>query len=245
MRIPTLSCLLLISCFAGSAALASDWHDAIRTNQLDMLRALYPARAQIDEANEHGKTALMAAAAAGDAALLEDLLAAGADPAASNNLGGTVLMYAVGGGNRTVVERLLATGIPLDGQASNGWSAVMMAAAKNQGELVNLLGAAGADPNTPDIYGWTPLMRAVYENHESATLALLRMPGLDAGQLNRNDQNALHLAVIAGHADMVEILLDHGLEQIVDVNEHSPQSIARELERSDLLDLLTESEPTR
>jgi ankyrin repeat protein len=182
----------------------------------------------------------MAAAAAGDDALFDILLAEGANPAATNNLGGSVLMYAIGGGSRPTVERLLDAGVPVDGQASNGWTAMMMAAAKDQGEFVRLLGQAGADPNTPDIYGWTPLMRAAYENNRAAIQALLRLDGLDAETLNRNDQNALHLAVIAGHADMVEMLLQHDVKQTLDINQNSPQSIARELGRDDLLELLTQ-----
>jgi len=233
--------LALLISLLSSSAVADDWASAIRMNEIDTIRSLYPKRVDIDEPNEHGKTALMAAAAAGDLALFEALLAAGADPAAENHLGGTVLIYATGSGNRQVVNRLVAESLPLDSQASNGWSAVMMAAAKNEGALITLLCEAGASPNTPDIYGWTPLMRAVYENNTAAAEALLAAPGLDVDLLNRNDQNALHLAVIGGHAGMVEALLDHGVEQIEDANAHSPQSIARELGRDDLLQLLAEA----
>lgn len=118
----------------------------------------------------------------------------------------------------------------------------MMAAAKNEGRMVALLGRAGANPNTEDIYGWTPLMRAVYENNQSAASALLSLSGIEANRLNRNEQNALHLAVIAGHTNMVEMLLAHDIEQTIDANQHSPQTIARELGRDDLLNLLMDQE---
>lgn len=231
----------MISVLSANAA-ADDWASAIRMNELETIRTLYPDKAEIDDPNEHGKTALMAAAAAGDLALFEELLAAGADPSAKNHLGGTVLIYAAGSGNEEIVNRLLSEKVDLDSQASNGWSAVMMAAAKNEGALITLLCQAGASPNTPDIYSWTPLMRAVFENNASAAYALLAAPGIDADLLNRNQQNALHLAVIGGHANMVEALLDHGVEQIVDANAHSPQSIARELGRDDLLQLLAKTD---
>ncbi|MEE4638770.1 MAG: ankyrin repeat domain-containing protein [Wenzhouxiangella sp.] len=237
MRSAILAGLLLISGILA-ADQPTDWHDAIRINEIDTLRKLLPQRADVDEANEHGKTALMAAAAAGDAELLEQLLAAGADPKATNNLDGTVLMYAVGSGDRQIVERLLAARVGVDGQASNGWSAIMMAAAKDFGDLVGLLAAAGANPNLPDIYGWSPLMRAAYEGHQAAVEALLARPELDLDQRNRNGQNALHLAVIAGRAEMVERLLASGLPQVNDVNGHTPHSIATELDRDDLLEIL-------
>ncbi|NDY95064.1 ankyrin repeat domain-containing protein [Wenzhouxiangella limi] len=238
----TFAGLLLVGCIVATDTAAGSWEDAIRTNELDAIRSLYPERSDVDQANEHGKTALMAAAAAGDAQLVEELLAAGADPTASNKLDGTVLMYAVGGGDRQIVERLLTAGVGLDGQASNGWSALMMAAAKDLGELITLLAGAGADPNLPDIYGWTPLMRASYEGHRAAAEALLERPELDLDHRNRNGQNALHLAVIAGRAGMVERLLASGLPQASDVNGHTPQSIASELGRDDLLQMLQDAE---
>jgi ankyrin repeat protein len=233
--------VLMIS-WVSTNAVADDWASAIRMNEIETIRTLYPDRVEIDHPNEHGKTALMAAAAAGDLDLFEELLAAGADPSAENHLGGTVLIYAAGSGNEEIVNRLLSENVDLDSRASNGWSAVMMAAAKNEGALITLLCEAGASPNTPDIYSWTPLMRAVYENNKSAADALLAAPGIDVDLLNRNQQNALHLAVIGGHASMVEALLEHGVEQIVDANAHSPQSIARELGRDDLLRLLEKTD---
>jgi ankyrin repeat protein len=237
MRTTIVAGLLLIS-GVNAADQSTEWHNAIRINETDTIRALMPDRVDVDEANEHGKTALMAAAAAGDAELVEQLLAAGADPKATNKLDGTVLMYAAGSGDRQVVERLLAAGVALDGQASNGWSAIMMAAAKDLGDLVTLLASAGANPNLADIYGWTPLMRAAFEGHKAAVSALLGLPDVKLDYRNRNEQNALHLAVIAGRAEMVGTLLAGGLPQASDANGYTPQSIARELGRDDLLQLL-------
>ncbi|TVS11931.1 MAG: ankyrin repeat domain-containing protein [Wenzhouxiangella sp.] len=243
MRLPLLAAILLLSSLASVHARSAGWEEAIRANQLDTIRSAYRDREDVDEGTEHGKTALMAAAAAGDAGLVDELLAAGADPGATNRLGGTVLMYAIGGGDLDTVRRLLDTGIAVDGQASNGWGAVTMAAAKNEGEMLALLGAAGADPNPADIYGWTPLMRAAYEGHRDSVMALLELPGLDLGRVNNSGQTALHLAVISGSAELVQALLDHGARQTADSNDYTPQSIARELNRDDLLLLLTHADP--
>lgn len=238
MPFPTPALLALICGLLISASAWSDWHDAIRSNQTDTIRALYPQRADVDEGTDHGKTALMAAAAAGDAGLVEALLLAGADPSATNRLGGTVLMYGVGSGDVDTVRRLLETGPPLDARASNGWTAIMMAAAKNLDGLIVRLAAAGANPNIPDIHGWTPLMRATYQGHRAAVAALLDLPRIDPGHLSRMGQNALHLAVIGGHAEMAGALVSRGVDQVSDHLGQTPQSIARELERDDLLALL-------
>lgn len=243
MRSPILVSLILISCLAGADTQRADWHTAIQNNQVETLRALYRQQADVDQATEHGKTALMAAAAAGDSELLGRLLAAGADPAATNRLGGSVLMYAVGSGDLETVRRLLDTGIAADGRASNGWSAIMMAAAKNQDELLALLANTGADPNQADIYGWTPLMRAVFDRHAAAAAALLDLPAVELSRTNNNGQTALHLAVIGGNPVLVQTLLEHGARQLSDANGHTPQSIARELQRSEMLALLTDAGP--
>ena len=242
MRLLVLSAALFLAGLAVADTRSAEWDGAIRSNQTDVIRALYPERPDVDDATDHGKTALMAAAAAGDAGLVAELLERGADPAATNRLGGSVLMYAIGGRDRTTIRLVLETGVPLDGQASNGWGAVMMAAARNDAETIALLGERGADPNAQDIYGWTPLMRAVYLGNAAAAEALLSQPELDLTRTNRNGQNALHIAVIGGESELVNALLERGLEQITDRNGYTPKSIADELGREDLLALLAERE---
>lgn len=230
--------LLLILSLAGHPPALAEWEAAIRSNHTDTLRVLHHDRADVDEATDHGKTALMAAAAAGDAELVDDLLERGADPAATNRLGGSVLMYAVSSGSAAVVERLLERSVPLDAQASNGWSAIMMAAAKDLDGLITRLAAAGANPNTSDIYGWTPLMRAIFEGHRSAVAALLDLPEIDLDQVSRIGQNALHLAVIAGHAELTGELVSRNVAQVSDHLGQTPRAIARDMARDDLLTVL-------
>lgn len=238
MRILTLALAALMSGLAAAETPSAEWRDAILHNHLDVIRALYAEQDDIDRPTEHGKTALMAAAGAGDLELVEQLLAAGADPEAANHLNGTVLMYAAGSGDADTVRRLLATGVGVNDRASNGWNAIMMATAKNQGELLTVLADAGADPNRADIYGWTPLMRAAFDQHETAFHSLLALPELDLEQTNHNGQTALHLAVIGGNRNMVQALLERGARQISDHNAYTPQVIAAELDRGDLLALL-------
>ena len=86
----------------------------------------------IDARANDGKTALMAAAAAGDVALLSRLLAAGADPAAVNFKGASALMYGAWHGSEVVLSQLIGRKVPLEQSASNGWTAMTMAAAKGR-----------------------------------------------------------------------------------------------------------------
>jgi uncharacterized protein len=237
MRIAIFATLLLSWAVAADSGLPN-WQQAIQNNDLQFIREAYAHRQNIDEGTDRGKTALMAAAQAGSGELVERLLAAGADPAASNRMGGTVLMYAVNGGNPAAVRQLLAAGAEVDARASNGWNATMVAAVKNLGEVLSLLRTAGADFNQADVYHWTPLMRAVYEGRDEAVRVLLAHPTLELDRKNDRGQTALHLAVIRGHTDLVEALLERGALQLSDFTGHTPQTIARELERRDLLALL-------
>ena len=90
-----------------SASTYADWTSAIRANDVAQLRQLIPSQVGVDRPAADGKTALMAAAAAGDLELLRSLLAVGADPHLINNRGGSTLIYASWGGNSEVVDSLL------------------------------------------------------------------------------------------------------------------------------------------
>ena len=240
MRLTLPIVLMLFSSLAGAEAQETQWQRAVALNHIDVIESLYADIGNVDLATEHGKTALMAAAGAGDVELMDRLLSAGADPDARNHLNGTVLMFAAGSGSLAAVERLLDRGIAVDTQASNGWTALMMATAKNHGEVVKQLATAGADANQADIYGWTPLMRAAFDDHADAFAALLKLPEANLEATNRNGQTALHLAVIAERFALVRALIEAGASQKEDHNGYSPQGIAAELARPDLQGLLEE-----
>lgn len=230
--------LVLLIALGAAATTPQDWRRAVQDNDLDAIRRQLGASVDVDLSTERGKTALMAAARAGDGELAATLLAAGANPEARNRAGGTVLMYAVVGGNERLVQRLLAAGAAVDAQASNGWSALMLAAAKDRAAIARRLCRASADVNRADIYGWTPLMRAVYEGSEAVATVLLEQPGLQLERVNDHGQTALHLAVIRQSGSLVRRLLAHGARQSADVDGNTPRTIARKLGRLDLLALL-------
>lgn len=232
--------LLLLSLAAVADDLHSRWQEAVMHNDLAVIAAQLARIDAVDLPTSHGKTALMAAAGAGAAELVADLLQRGADSRASNRSGGTALMYAATAGAVPVIRLLLADGALLDAQASNGWTALMLAAAKDQAEVTAQLLAAGADPNLADIYAWTPLMRAVYEGHAAVAVALLADPRIELERRNDRGQTALHLAAIAGQATLAEHLLARGARAaVVDVAGRTPQSIATQRQDTALLAVLT------
>jgi hypothetical protein len=114
--------------------------------------------------HEDGATPLLRAAQSGDFALLELLLAHGADPSIATEDGTTPLMVAAGIGwvegvtyewspaqTLDVVRRLIALGNYVDARNLDGQTALMGAAHKGRNEVVRALVDAGADLAARDI----------------------------------------------------------------------------------------------
>ena len=200
--------LLLILCVAAH----SDWSSAIQANDAAQLRQLLPEQRVVDQAIADGKTALMAAAAAGDSELVASLLAAGADPHKINDRGGSALIYASWGGSAAVIDQLLHRRVKVSQQASNGWTALTMAAAKGHPSVVRQLLQAGAPVDTPDVYGWTPLMRAADRQRADVVERLINQGNASVGKINDRGQTALHIAAATGNTAVYLILTASGCD---------------------------------
>jgi ankyrin repeat protein len=115
-----------------------------------------------------GYTPLMVAAAKGDRAAFERLLAAGADWKVRTASHTTMLMFAAQGGNAAIIDSLLRLGAKSGGSNAAGWTAVMYAAARDDAATVRKLVEAGESPFIPDEdaggdvqKALTPEMRAI------------------------------------------------------------------------------------
>ena len=88
---------------------------AVQQAQLPILKALLKHKADVASTDEQGWTALHAAAAAAapvSAAMVEDLIAAGADSQARTKAGMTPLLLALESNHKAAIE-LLLRGVPL------------------------------------------------------------------------------------------------------------------------------------
>ncbi|MGH1360354.1 MAG: ankyrin repeat domain-containing protein [Burkholderiaceae bacterium] len=193
-----------------------DWIRAIEQNDAVRLGLLFGRRQKAglptDVRNPKGKTALMAAAAAGNIEVFKLLVAGGADPGATNIKGASTLMYAAWRGDPEIVAELLARQVPLNQAASNGWTAMTMAAAKGNARAIRLLIDAGAMVDSRDVYAWTPLMRASNLGRLEAARLLVRHGAAELGLINTSGQTALHLAAAAGHRELYQLLVRAGAD---------------------------------
>jgi len=108
---------------------------------------------------------LAQAAMDGDAAVVKDLLAAGADPKWKGSTGATALMAAAQGGHAEVVDLLIAAGSEANAANTAGVTPLILAAQNGHVNVTARLLAAGADVQARDEDGDTALSVAQNSGH--------------------------------------------------------------------------------
>ena len=145
---------------------------ASRTGEIETVRALLARGAGPNAKEErHGQTAIMWAAAENHAAVVEELIKAGADFKSSVDSGFTPFLFAVREGHIATAKVLLRAGVDVNapmepqrtggrrgsyGRPRGGTSALLLAASNAHYELAAVLLDAGADPNAAEP-GYTTL----------------------------------------------------------------------------------------
>ena len=155
---------------------------------------------------------LFAAAKAGDLALVQSLLEAGADPAALDEAGETALMSAAHAGHLDVVKALLAAGATADFKSEQGWTALAKASYNAETEcgypqVIAALHEAGADLNVRIFFGITPLMLAAGGGDASVVEWLINN-GADVLATNDGGRTARLMANDKFYVDVINLLTD-------------------------------------
>jgi ankyrin repeat protein len=195
-------------------------HFAAHLGNLEALRCLLEAGAQVNATNQAGVTPLLRAAA--DPAKVALLLARGANPNLASALGHTPLMLAARCPSATEgVRLLLQHGALPNAQSRFGSTALMAAAASDQLDNVRLLVEQGAtvnavpepvhaDPHADPIWGGmrTALMWAAYRGNVEIATYLIEH-GADVNQVV-GVGTALSQAGWRQQTDVARLLLDRG-----------------------------------
>jgi ankyrin repeat protein len=190
---------------------ATALHWAAQWDDLAMADLLLHAGAKADQADDYGTTPLALASSNGSAAMVEKLLAAGANPNAPlPTTGETPLMAASRAGKVDAVAALLAHHAKVDAvEPTQGQTALMWAAAEGHADVVKALLAAGADASGRTKTGTTPLLFAAREGDLEVTKALLAA-GAKVDQASSDGTTPLIVATIRGHIAYATFLLDQG-----------------------------------
>ncbi len=170
----TLSFLLAIG-FTASAFAAPDVADAVQNRDRARLQSLLQQKANLNEAQPDGTTALHWAAHWNDLETVNQLLRAGANPNTANRYGATPLSEAAMLGNAALIDALLKAGAnPKTLTTADGETVLMTAARAGNTDAVKLLLDHGADVNAVEKYrGQTALMWAAAERHTAIVKLLL------------------------------------------------------------------------
>ena len=188
-------------------------------------------------------TPLHAAAAAGQAEVVRQLLTAGAALEAGDDRDRTPLHHAAQAGKEATVEVLLAAGAALEARDELDRTPLHFAAQAGEAATVQVLLAAGADVAARDWRNETPLhfaAQAEQAEQAAAVVQLLLAAGADREARTRWDQETpLHHAAVGGHVEVVELLLTAGADiRSRDVNGVTPLHGAVAADSSELVELL-------
>jgi uncharacterized protein len=189
---------------------------AVKTGNVQTVRAMVKAKADANSAEPDGTTALHWAVQNGNLEMVDLLIRSGAKVAAANRYGVTPLTVACTAGNAAIVERLLAAGADPNATLADGETPLMTAARTGSAETIKALMAHGANVKVRERRkGQTALMWAAAENNVAAIRALVEA-GADVNERSTGGSFTPYLfAIRAGHIDAARALVDAG----VDVNQ--------------------------
>lgn len=156
--------------------------------------------------NEEMETSLLLASGQGHSAVVNLLIANGADVMAKNSRLETPLHKAAAEGHIETAKLLIEMGAEINAVDNQNWTPLHKAATGGHDRVVALLLDKGAEVNIQDNYEWTPLHRAASGGHYHVVKSLLNR-GADINVPNEYNWNPLLDAANGGHFEVVKLLL--------------------------------------
>ncbi len=217
---------------------ATALHWAVRANNLELTDLLLRAHAGASIANKSGATPMLLAAMNGNAAIIERLLQAGADPNAPlSPTGDTALMMAARTGKVEAVRVLLDHGARVNTKETwGGTTALMWAVSERHPEVTRLLVERGADVNAKSNFvpsasgrgfegtapvaakpnqaieefasGWMTPLMFAAREDDLESARILIQAGADVNAVGGDGKDALGLALFNGSYDVASLLVD-------------------------------------
>jgi uncharacterized protein len=159
---------------------------------------------------------LLAAAARGDVAQVQELISGGAALDVVDDSARTPLLIAVANDRGAVAQHLIEAGADINAQAANRDSPWLLAGALGRTEMLAAMLATGrVDYARRNRYGGNALIPACERGHVATVRLLLEKSTIDLDHINDLGWTALLEAVMLGdggprHAEIVRLLIAHG-----------------------------------
>lgn len=214
-------------------------HDAIKFDQVFVVRQLVKDQASIDVKDKSGYTPLYWAVEFEREAITNLFLEMGADlnlPVMGTMTTFWLAVYRLRVNMITVMVRHKTL---RDSQPINSRCALLWASLNGDVERVRRLIDDGVDLNTREDWVDSPLVLAVIGGHSEVTRLLLE-EGAEGDIPNRNGRTPLWLAARFGHTSVVKVLLEAGVNAFSrDEWSESPLFWAREGGHKDIVEILS------
>ncbi|XP_030013409.1 B-cell lymphoma 3 protein homolog isoform X2 [Sphaeramia orbicularis] len=218
-------------------------HIAVVQGELAVVRKLIDlllwAQRGLDIYNNLRQTPLHLAVITQQVNMVEDLLRAGADPAALDRNGQTALHLCCEYNQQDCLSLVLSQSSAstcLETRNYEGLSPLHLAVLRGHKDLARMLLNAGADINAMDIKsGQSPLMHAVESNNVDMVHFLIET-GCDVNCQSYSGNTALHSACGRGQVDTVRLLLKSGADSsLKNYHNDTPVMVAKNKKIADVL----------
>ncbi len=187
------------------------YREVERGDPNDIVDFLVDLGADVNKANDKGRTPLHAAYLGGYTDLAAHLLELGAEVNPQDMDGHTPLHLIAEQGNLEMAKVLLGHGAAVGVTDYDGECPIHVAARRGDLGIVKLLIENGASVSEGDKNGCLPAHFAAYHGHQGV-LEYLLANGTDIECRNKKRDTLLHMAAESGHVDIIEFLLANGLE---------------------------------
>jgi len=195
----------------GRTDMVAELYAVASTGDVAAVRALISQGADVNEQNQYGYTALMAAAAEGYSEIVQILIDEGGDVSLKDGNGITELANPCLRGYTEVVKLLLDAGAEV--RSKDGIRAFFFAASCGHTPIVKLFLEEGLDVNVRDDAGFTVLIEACTSEGHFETVRFLLERGADyTAKTNELEHTALHAAALNNKHEMISYLRNAGAE---------------------------------
>ena len=187
---------------------------AAEKGDLDQVRRLIAAKADVQARDGRGRTALLAATHGNHVEVAHALIAAGADVNAKDGIQDSPYLYAGAAGHLEILKLTLAHGADLKSTNRYGGTALIPACERGHVETVRTLIEAGVNVDHVNSLGWTGLLEAIIlsdggPRHVQIVRLLLEAKA-DPNLADKDGVTPLSHATQRGYREIERLLRDAG-----------------------------------